>query len=165
MQNQILETEIENMKEVSLSEVQREALAKAQVELDNFRTELETKKYLADINAAGIKALADFMRTEAQWKFTESLGIKEVQKELDQCVKNGKLFMNAISYEALYFYLSKIEGKGERVTSEAITTLDEYLNTLKAINVIRNVISHENEKLKQMEFVVASRAEGLEPEA
>jgi hypothetical protein len=105
------------------------------------------------------------MKNEAPWKFTESLGIKEVQKELDACQKSGKLFMNAISYEALYFYLSKMEGKGEHVVSEAIKTLDEYLEILKSINVVRNVIANENEKLKHMEFVVASRAEGIEPEA
>jgi hypothetical protein len=164
-QKEILETEIENMKEVSLSDVQREALAKAQMELDTFRAELETKKYLADVDAKGIQALAGFMKNEAPWKFTESLGIKEVQKELDACQKSGKLFMNAISYEALYFYLSKMEGKGEHVVSEAIKTLDEYLEILKSINVVRNVIANENEKLKHMEFVVASRAEGIEPEA
>jgi hypothetical protein len=155
----------DQMQAVSLTDVQREALENSQKELEAYRADLETKKYLAEVKADGVKALLEFMKTEAPWRFTESLGIKEVQKELETCVKNGKLFMNAISFEALYFYLSKMEGKGETVTSRAIPTLDMYLDLLKSINVIRNIISAENEKLKELEFVVASRAEGLEPAA
>jgi hypothetical protein len=163
--NQILETDIENMKAISLTDVQAQALEQAQKDLENFRSELETKKYLADVTGETIKSLLQYVTDEAPWKFTESLGIKEVQKELETCAKNGKLFMNAISYEALYFYLSKIEGKGQKTNSEAITSLDTYLTVLKSLNVIRNVIAQENEKLKEMEFIVASRSEGLDPEA
>ena len=149
---------------VSLTAVQKEALEKAQAELESYRKELEEKKYLADVNPAQIKSILDYVSNEAPWKFTEALGIKEVAKEMEACAKKGKLFMNAISFEALYFYLSKIEGTGMSTTSKHISSLEDYLTILKAINVVRNVISHENEKLKEMEFVVASRAEGLEPE-
>jgi hypothetical protein len=162
--NQILETDIENMQAISLTDVQAQALEQAQKDLENFRSELETKKYLAEVNGETIKSLLQYVTDEAPWKFTESLGIKEVQKELEACAKSGKLFMNAISYEALYFYLSKIEGKGQKTNSEAITSLDMYLTVLKSLNVVRNVIAQENEKLKEMEFIVASRSEGLDPE-
>jgi hypothetical protein len=156
---------MENELQPGLSAIQQEALEKSTKELEAYRKELETKKYLADIGKTGIDALVNFIKLEAPWKFTESIGIKEVYTDLLLCAKNGKLFLNALAFEALYFYLSRVEGKGLTVSSSAILTVDEYLDILKNINIVRNVIAQENEKLKGLEFIVASRAEGIEPES
>ena len=150
--------------ETSLTDVQQAALKNAQEELANYRQELETKKYLADVSTKMVNALSAFMNNEAPWKFTESLGVIEVQKELESCVKKGKLFMSAISFEALYYYISKIEGNGNTVNSKAITSMSDYIEIIKSINVVRKVIANENEKLKELEFIVASRAEGIMPD-
>lgn len=148
---------------VALSDIQQEALKKSEEELDAYKKELEKKKYLVDVKGEEIKTILNYMQTDAPWKFTESLGIIEVTGELAECAKKGKMFMTAISIEALYFYLSKVEGKGMKADG-AIGSIETYLKILKAINVVRTVILNENEKLKELEFIVASRREGLAPE-
>ena len=102
--------------EVSLTEIQQEAYALAEKELDAYREELTTKKYLVDLKKEDIKTSIDFMNNDAQWKFTESLGIGEVTKDLETSLKkNGKIFISAVATEALYYYLSKVEGTGKKV--------------------------------------------------
>jgi len=149
--------------EGGLNQIQKEAYEQAQLELDKFKKDLETKKYLVDLKLEDIKKLEGYISKEAAWKFTEALGIREVVNELGVCVTKGKLFMSAISIEALYFYLSRIEGAGDTVNSKFIESVDTYLTILKNINIVRNVIAQENEKLKEMEFITASRREGIDP--
>lgn len=158
-----MEENLEMDAPVELSDIQQAALKQSEEELQAFKRELETKKYLVDLKVDDIKSILNYMRTDAPWKFTESLGVLEVVGELTECVKKGKMFMTAISIEALYFYLSKVEGKGMNVDG-SIGSLESYLKMLKAINVVRTVILNENEKLKELEFIAASRREGLAPE-
>ena len=149
--------------ENALTDIQLKAYEEAQAALDKYRSELETKKYLVDLKGQDLKDVLNYMRTEAPWKFTEVLGVKEVIAELEACVKKDKLFITAASLEALYFYLSRVEGKGANVNG-CIGDIEKYIKILKGINAVRNVISSENEKLKEMEFIAASRREGIEPD-
>ena len=94
----------------------------------------------------------------------ESLGIGEVSKHLSNSIdKKGKVFINAIAIEALHYYLSKVEGTGNKVDSSAISTVDTYLRLLKAINGVKNAINIDNEKRKELEYIVTCRSEGLDP--
>jgi len=150
---------------ISLSEVQQQAFKVAQEELDKFDKELETKKYLVDLNKADVLILQNFISVDAKWKFMESLGIGEVIKNLAQSVdKNGKVFINAVALEAIYYYLSKVEGTGSKVDSESIGDVETYLKLLKAVNSARNGVSKDNEEKKRLEYILACRAEGLDPE-
>jgi hypothetical protein len=150
---------------VQLSDVQAKAFEQAQSELEEFRKEMETKKYFSDMTEKDIKILQSFLLNDAPWKFTESLGIREVNKEIKESLekKKGKLFMGATAYEAMYFYLSRVEGTGEKVTAKSIGDLETYLRLLKNINAARSSVAEDNKKLQHLEYVAASRSEGLDP--
>jgi hypothetical protein len=152
-------------KPVELNDIQLSALKQAQDELDNLKKELEEKKYYSDLSDKDGKILIKFLEEDAQWKFMECLGINEVSKAINSSIdKSKKIFMGATAFEALYYYLSKVEGTGKKVNSKSIGDVDTYMRLLKAVNTVRAAASLDNEKLKELEFVVAARAEGIEPE-
>lgn len=149
---------------LELTEVQKAAYLSAEKELAEAKKELENKKYYSDLSTEDAKILQNFLLNDATWKFTESLGIREVNREITESMKKkGKLFMGATAFEAMYFYLSRVEGTGEKVTSTAIPDLETYLRLLKGINAVRSEMNADNKKLQHLEYVTASRSEGLEP--
>lgn len=149
-----------------LSEIQQAALKTSIDDYKKASSELEKKKYLIDVNKDQIKILKDFARKDAQWKFNECLGIIEINKVLDESEKSGKLFVNSVAVEALYYYLSKVEGKGNYVSNAAaFPSVIEYLAIVKSFVKTREVIKVDQEKLKQLEFVIESRSQGIEPDA
>jgi hypothetical protein len=147
-----------------LSDIQVAAYEAAQKELEDAKKEIEGKKYYSDLSAADAIVLQNFLLNDATWKFTESLGIREVNREITESLKKkGKLFMGATAFEAMYFYLSRVEGAGEKVNSSAIPDLETYLRLLKGINAVRSSMSEDNKRIQHLEYVAASRGEGLEP--
>lgn len=150
---------------MQLSDVQVKAYETAQAELDAFRKEMETKKYFADMTEKDIKTLQAFLLNDAPWKYMESLGIREVNKEIQESLakSKGKLFMGATAFEALAFYLSKVDGTGEKVTAKSIGDIETYIRLLKNINAARASVGEDSKKLQQLEYVAASRSEGLDP--
>lgn len=150
-----------------LTSIQVAAYEAAQLELDNAKKDLEGKKYYSDLSPEDAKILQNFLLNDATWKFTESLGIREVNREITESLKKkgGKLFMGATAFEAMYFYLSRVEGTGEKVLSSSIPDLETYLRLLKGINAVRASMGEDNKKVQHLEYVAASRSEGLEPAA
>jgi hypothetical protein len=147
-----------------LTGFQQAALEDAEKELEKMRNELNETKYLIDLSKNEISILNNFILQDAPWKFTESLGVVEVEKETIKATKSGKLFTSAVAIEAIYYYLSKVEGKGKNVNASAFKDVDEYLKVLKAITAGIERIKADNEKMRQAEFVVAARREGIEPD-
>jgi len=164
MESQNIET-MELKAENPLTDFQKAALDKAEQELEAIRKELESKKYLIDIDKTDIAKLADFIENDAPWKFTEALGIIEVEKDLAKAVKEGKLYIGAIVIEAIYYYMSKVEGKGKTTGAIAFTFVKDYIRILKAITGGMERAKADNEKLRNAEFVVAARREGIDTDA
>ena len=152
------------LEESPLTTFQQQALEVAEKELDSLRKEMENKKYLIDFSKSDLQTLNNFILENAPWKFTESLGIIEVEKELKKAIKDGKLFTNAVAIEAIYYYMSKVEGNGKTTNASAFKNIEEYLQILKAITNGIERIKADNEALRQAEFVTAARREGIEPE-
>lgn len=148
-----------------LNQFQQAALEQAEKQLESLKQEISTKKYLVDMKKSDIELLLQFIITDAPWKFTECLGIKEVEKELKQCIKSGKLFTGAIVIEASYYYLSKVEGKGNSTNTETFSHMEDYLRVLKAITNAIERIKMDSEKVREAEFIVAARREGIEPDS
>jgi len=146
----------------TLSQFQLDALAEAEKELAALIKENESKKYLIDINKKDIEVLNSFILKDAPWKFTEALGIIEVEKEMKKAIKEGKLFISGVPIEAIYYYMSKVEGSGKNVNGEAFQTVETYLRILKGITQGLEKVKVDSEKLKQAEFTVAARREGIE---
>jgi len=150
---------------VELSDIQKAAYEEALKEVEKFKKELETKKYLVDLKAVQVTNLRNFITNDAKWKFMEALGIGEVDKNLSTAVdKHGKVFISAVTLEAIYYYLSKVEGTGQSVDATSIGTVDNYISILKALNAAKNSAAIDNEKLKELEYIATCRAEGLDPE-
>jgi hypothetical protein len=158
-------TEITTAVESPLTNFQKDALDVAEKELETLREEVSNKKYLLDLDKKDLETLNKFIIEDATWKFTESLGIIEVEKEMKKAIKEGKLFTNAVAIEAIYYYMSKVEGNGRSVKATAFENVDSYLKVLKAITGGIEKVKIETEKVRQAEFVVAARREGIEPDA
>lgn len=148
-----------------LTKFQEEALKDAEKDLETMKKEMSTRKYLIDLKKEDIKLVNDFINVDAKWKFTECLGIVEVTKELESCVKSGKLFTTAVAIEAIYYYMSKVEGSGNTTDTQTFKTLSDYLRILKQITNGVERIKADGEKIRAAEFIVAARREGIEPEA
>lgn len=147
-----------------LTEFQHKALEEAEAELEKLKKEIESRKYLVDVDKNDIKKLEAFILNDAPWKFTESLGIVEVEKEMKKAVKEGKLFTTNVAIEAIYYYLSKVEGKGRNTDATAFDSVDDYLRILKGVTSAIERMKADNERVRQAEFVVAARREGIEPD-
>lgn len=157
-----METTIKETGENPLNEFQLKALKEAEENLEKLKTELEGKKYSIDLKKEDIILLEKFNRLDAPWKFTECLGIVEVEKSLNEAVKSGKLNINAIAIEAIYYYLSKVEGKGKTTNTEAFKDLFDYIRVLKGITNGMESVKADTEKYRNAEFVLAARREGID---
>ena len=159
-------SDVSNAPTTSLNEFQQQALDSAKKIHDDLKKEMETQKYLVDINTEDLNALSAYIANDAPWKFTECLGIVEVTKELKVAQKAKKLFTGAIAIEAIYYYLSKVEGKGYHPTSEkgSFTDIDQYIRVIKGISSAVERIKIDNDKVRQAEFILAARMEGIDPE-
>lgn len=169
-QLEVVKTEETKTEESPLNKFQQEALKDAEEKLEKMQKDFQAQKYLVDIPKVDIEMLGKFIDKDAPWKFTECLGIKEIEKELIPCIKKGKLFITAIAVEAIYYYLSKVEGFGNGVfvngtETEAFNSVEEYLRLLKPITSTIERIKADGEKIKQASFIVAARREGIEPDS
>lgn len=90
--------------------------AELQKEIESRHKELETKYYIVQGGADAGQKLLNFVKNEAQWKFTEAVGIvemtKEIQKAIDKAKDSKELFLQVLPLEALWFFINKVEGVG-----------------------------------------------------
>lgn len=147
-----------------LTDFQKSALETAEKELETLKKEVESKKYLVDLNKEDLARLNSFICNDAPWKFTEALGILEVEKEMGKATKEGKLFTKALAIEAIYYYLSKVEGSGDSTKTSSFINVADYIKVVKAITSSVERIKQDNERVRNAEFVVAARREGIEPD-
>jgi hypothetical protein len=136
---------------------QRQQLAKALEEkLNKFRQELETKTYLVEGGLLTAKALNDFITGAAKWNFSESMGVIEVSRQLETCIKDletGKrkeLMLSHLSLEAIYYFLSKETGTG---LQQALTYFNQIL---KPILDALSRAKQDKDKKDQMEKDLAT---------
>ena len=148
-----------------LNEFQIAAIEAAEKDLAALNAKAETEKYLIDIDKAGIEMIKNFIANDASWKFTEALGIIEVEKDFKEAKKTGKLFIKAVAIEAIYYYLSKVEGNGKSTNCSSIKQVEDYLKILKAITEGVERVKADAEKIRQAEYVVAARREGINIDA
>lgn len=86
--------------------------------INEKKEELAKKVYIVEGKVPTAEKLVKFLENDAQWKFTESMGILEAVKEIEKTiaeVKKGKskeISFNPLVIEATYYFLTKVEGKG-----------------------------------------------------
>jgi hypothetical protein len=147
------------------AEKTKQAKAKAaelSKELNELREKVEKKGYLVEGGAAAGEKLIDWLTTSASWKFTEAMGVMEAIKQVKsgiEEIKKGKtkeLLLNNLSLEAIYYFISKEEGKG----LEQATFYVEHLLKPVADGLGRAKV--DKDRVKDLEFKVASLEQGLE---
>lgn len=129
--------------------------------LKNRREEVSKKTYQVNGGLATAKALREFIKTDAQWKFTESLGIIESDRVLGEQIallekkEASEIELGALTIEALYYFLTKEEGKG---LAKAV----RYVNHLLwPVNEALGVSKADREEINQMEKDLASLQEAV----
>jgi hypothetical protein len=100
-----------------------------EAKIEKTSKDLETKLYIIQGGKTAGENLLAFIKNDAQWKFSEALGIGECVRQYESAVKNiesGKtkeLMIPALALEATYYFLTKVEGKG-------LVSADTYVNNL-----------------------------------
>lgn len=95
--------------------------------------ELQTKKYVVEGKAEVGETILTFLKEKAQWKFSESLGIVESVRQLEDAVKavktkkTSELMLQSLSLEAVYYFLTKVEGVG-------LDDANAYIKILKPVS-------------------------------
>jgi hypothetical protein len=118
--------------------------------IENKQKELETKKYIVEGGEKTASAILNFLNIEAQWKFTEALGVIEATKQIEESAKainTGKtkeLLVNSLALEAIYYFLTKVERKG-------LTDAKQFVNgLLKPVSDALGRIKQDRDSLDQM---------------
>jgi hypothetical protein len=100
--------------------------------LKDFEKELDSKSYLIEGKTEIAKSLLDFVINEAEWKFSESMGVLESVRQLESAVKDlesGKrkeLLLPNLAIEAIYYFMTKKTGVG-------LASAQEYFKLLKPV--------------------------------
>lgn len=121
--------------------------------LNAKRKEVSEKSYPISGGLDTAKALYNFIKNDAQWKFTESIGIIEATRVLQEQVellggkepKSKELSLSAVTVEAVYYFLTKEEGKG---LGKALSYVN---NLLRPINEALSASKNDREEINQME--------------
>jgi hypothetical protein len=157
-----------NQKEIKLSvekeetkqKIDTDAIEKLEKTIEELKASLKNKVYKVTSDETIGNALLSFIKNEAKWKNTESLGIIEISKQIEKFTssKEKKLMMDSTGVQALYYFIGNFEGKG-------LDSAISYVNTLlkPVSDTIRRIEKDKNE-LEHLEFQKASLEQGITPE-
>jgi len=142
-------------------EIRKRSAEFLEKKLEARREEVSNKAYPVKGGLATAKALREFIKTEAQWKFTESLGIIEAERVLSEQVallekkEVAEMELGALTIEALYYFLTKEEGKG---LAKAVRYVN---NLLRPVNEALTSSKADREEINQMEKDLATLQEAV----
>lgn len=130
--------------------------------INSTTEELAKKVYIIEGKVSTAQNILRFLQKDAQWKFTESMGILEAVKEIEKTIaeiKKGKskeIYFNPLVIEATYYFLTKVEGKG---LDEAKYYHDELL---KPVSDALSRSKADRSNLDQMQRDLATLENALE---
>jgi len=130
MEKQESTIEIVSKKEqiVELNKKRQQMVEFLDRKIENKEKALEGKRYVVEGKESIGEKLITFLKDDAQWKFTEALGIVESLKQVEEAVKSVKtkktseLLLPSLALEAVYYFLTKVEGTGT-LNAEAFIAL------------------------------------------
>jgi hypothetical protein len=115
--------------------------------------DLQTKKYVIEGKAEVGETIATFLKEKAQWKFSESLGIIESVRQVEEAVKavktkkTSELMLQSLSLEAVYYFLTKVEGTG----------LDEAAAYIKILKPISDALGRSKQDRQDIDQLVRDK--------
>jgi len=111
--------------------------------------DLENKKYIVEGKNEASKELLNFLKHNAQWKFSEALGVIESIKQVEEAEKalitkkTTELMLPSLAIEAVYYFLTKVEGTG-------IDAANAYIKLLKPVSDALSRSKQERTDLDQL---------------
>jgi hypothetical protein len=93
-------------------------IEKLSEKIERTEKELSEKLYIIEGGKDTADAIIAFLENDAQWKFSESLGVIEAARQVSEARKNilndrtKELLIGSLPLEAIYYFLTKVEGKG-----------------------------------------------------
>lgn len=117
--------------------------------IDAKQKEIETKMYIVEGGATAGQSISQFLTEKASWKFSEALGIIESVAQFTTAIdsiKKGKakdLFVPALALEAVYYFLTKVEGAG-------LIEAKGYVGILKPISDALGRSKQDRQELDQL---------------
>ena len=166
MESTIEKTNQETKQEVSKEmlekfEARKNALEKLEKKLEEKIKEKEKKLYVIDGKLDTCNLLLNYVRKEAEWSFHESIGIIELERQLELSRKkltSGKvkeLMLDSVALEAIYYFLSKYKGKGIEDAKKF------YEKHLKPVGEAMTRSNQDKEELNLLRKDVASLREAV----
>jgi hypothetical protein len=134
---------------------------KLEAKLTALRNDVSEKKYPVSGGITTAIALEKFVKTQAKWKFSEALGIMEASRVLKEEIsalrdkKKEELELNAITVEAIYYFLTKEEGSGLESAKYFV------MNLLRPISEALNASKSDRDTINQMERDLGSLQDAI----
>ena len=131
------------------NKMRAELVEKLTAKIEAKEKELQTKKYIIEGGASAGETISLFLKEKAQWKFSEALGIIESISQIEtaiESIKKGKvkdLFVPALALEAVYYFLTKVEGKG-------LIEAKRYVEILKPISDALGRSKQDRQEIDQL---------------
>lgn len=145
----------------------KEAIDDKRKELDDKVEELENKKYLIPGGKDVAKLIKQYVVKEAKWRFTESLGVIEINRAMHEFIQDEskkELMITPLALEALYYFMSKHDGVG-------LPAAEKFTSLLKAINQAKHradedkkEFDKDKKEIEEMQFKLQSLEHGVDPD-
>lgn len=139
--------------------VDEEKVNRIQKEIEEKREELRTKIYAVSMDDKIFSEYANFIREEAEWNATESLGIIEINKAISRVEKEGikdnTVYLNSLTLEASHYFISKNKGKG-------LDSAKNFIRIYKPIDIALNDVKEDSLKIRDLEKELTAAQQGLE---
>lgn len=142
------------------SKINPEVIEKLQKAIDEKITELDNKKYLIPGGDEIAKLIKQFIVKDAKWRFTECLGIIEINRAMHEFISDTtkkELMVTPLTLEALYYFMSKHEGEG-------LPSAEKFTSMLKSINQAKHRADEDKKEFEQMKFRMQSLQHGVDPD-
>jgi len=124
--------------------------------------ELAKKVYIIEGKVPAATNILNFLNNDAQWKFTEAMGVIEATKEVEKSIdalnkgKVNEIYLNPLAIEATYYFLTKTEGKGLNEAAAFYDTL------LKPVSDALSRSKADRQELDQMQMDLATLEQAIE---
>jgi hypothetical protein len=138
-----------------------EVIEKLKGEIKAKEEELETKKYLIPGGKQVAKNFKQFIAKNAKWRFTEAIGVVEVNRILIEFIENPaetELMIPAVALEAMYYFMARHEGTG-------LVEAKEFTDLIKAINSAKGRSEQDRKEFEEMTFRLQSLEHGVDPDS
>lgn len=132
-------------------------------EIVKLQENLEKKGYIVEGGEKRAQILIDYLTNNSKWKFNESMGVIEATRQIEAAAENirkGKtkeLYLPNLCLEAVYYFISKVEGNG---LEEAKFYVNELLKPV-ADGLGRAKI--DKDLIEAKSFQLASYENGIDP--